>query len=117
MKLKIILISFLLLACATSIKAEPVGPLISVTPKEFLSLPEGAQAIYTAGILDGMTVITYGYSIQDHDKFVRCARTLTLGNLAAKTVEWIEKNPLFSEGAGTAVIKSLGAYCKQKELR
>ncbi len=35
--------------------ASTLGPLISVTPEEFLKLPEAVRAIYVGGVLDGAT--------------------------------------------------------------
>lgn len=94
-----------------------LGPLHSLSPADFLKLPDGVQAIYVAGVLDGVSYTTYGYELPDHDRYVRCASTLRLGALADRTVAWLKANPTFSEGTATAVAMALGAYCKEKGFR
>lgn len=91
-----------------------LGPLLSLSPADFLKLPDGVQAIYVAGVLDGVSYTSYGYSLPDHDRYVRCASTLRLGALAERTVAWLRANPKFAEGTATAVAKALGAYCKDE---
>ena len=114
----------LLLTCGTARAAEAIsptvskvataqtlGPLVSLSRKEYLKLPDSMQAIYVAGVIDGVSVTTFGYSIPDHDAYVRCARTMTLGVLGQRVADWIRANPGFSEGAATAVSKTLGENC------
>lgn len=104
-------------AISANAEAPTVSPLISITPTEFLQLPNNVRSVYVGGVMDGITFITYGYSLQDHDKFVRCARTITLGDLANKTAEWLKAHPKFDEGTGSAIVQTFGAYCKSKGLR
>lgn len=102
---------------APPVDAQKLGPLHSITTTEFLKLPEGIKAIYISGVLDGLTFTTYGYSIPDHDRFVQCAQTLTIGALANRTVEWLKANPAFSESLASAMARTMGIYCKEKGLR
>lgn len=97
--------------------AQTVSPLISISPAEFLKLPDGPRAVYVGGVIDGITFTTYGYSIKEHDKFAHCARTLTLGALAQRTAAWLKANPSFSEGTASAIAQTMGAYCREKGLR
>jgi len=46
--------------------AQAVGPLVSITAAEFLKLPEDARVTYVAGVIDGITLTSYGYSLPDH---------------------------------------------------
>jgi hypothetical protein len=102
---------------STETTAQTLGPLVSLSPKDYLKLPNSIQAIYVAGVLDGVSVTTYGYSIPDHDAYVRCARTMTLGVLAQRVADWIRANPTFTEGAATAVSKTLGAACGHQSAK
>jgi hypothetical protein len=102
---------------APVVSAQKLGPLHSITAAEFLKLPEGIRAIYVSGVLDGLTFTTYGYSIPDHDRFVQCAQTLTIGALANRTVDWLKANPVFPESLASAVARTMGIYCKEKGLR
>lgn len=108
-----------LLYTATASPAEPtVGSLVSITSAEFLKLPEKAQAVYVGGIIDGMSFTTYGYKIKDHDVFVYCANTITLGDLAKRTAALIRANSsLHKESPAPAVARTMGAYCKEKGFR
>lgn len=101
----------------TTTLAQTLGPLKAITGSEFLKLSDGPRALYVGGAIDGMTFITYGYSIKDHDNFVQCARTIALGDLAKRTVAWLRSKPSFKEGAASAVASAMGAYCKEKGFR
>lgn len=108
----------LVVLCATfPAMAQTVSPLISISPAEYLTFPETAKAVYVGGILDGMTFATYGHAAKEHDAFVHCASTLTLGALAQKTTEWLQAHSAFSEGTASAVARTMGQYCKAKGLR
>lgn len=97
--------------------AQTVGPLVSISPAEYLKFPEAAKAVYVGGLLDGMTLASYGHAAKEHDAFVHCARTLTLGALAQKTTEWIHAHPSFAEGTASALARTMGQYCKEKGVR
>lgn len=105
------------LAVSANAEAPTVSPLISITSAEFLKLPSNIRAVYVGGVLDGMTFVTYGYSIPDHDRFVGCARTITLGELGTRTAEWLKAHPTFAEGSASAIVQTFSAYCKSKGLR
>lgn len=102
-------IALALAAFSTCASAQSVSPLISITPAEFLKLPDGAKALYVGGVLDGMTFTTYGYGIPDHDKFAKCVRTLTLGALAQRTADWLRANPSHERGYGLRCCSDDGA--------
>jgi len=91
--------------------AQSLGPLTTVSPQDFLKLTENMRVLYVAGVLDGVSYTSYGYELPDHDSYIRCARTMTVGVLAQRVADWIRANPKFSEGAATAVAKTLGAHC------
>jgi len=104
-------------------RAQTVGPLQSISIAEFLKLSDSVRAIYVGGVLDGMTFTSYGYNIPEHDRFVRCARTLTLGALAQKTVEWIVPIRSFTKVPGLlsrkpsalSAKKAVGISCSQSD--
>src|SRR5262245_42081163 len=106
----------LITAAATASTPQTLGPLVSISPAEFLKLPRDMQGIYVAGVIDGMTFTSYGYSLPEHDRFVRCVRTLTVGETSDATVKWLQSHPT-SDGPATAVAQALGAHCKAKGLR
>jgi hypothetical protein len=106
------------LVAQTAGQAAPtLSPLISVSPTEFLKLPEAVQAIYVGGVLDGVTYTSYGYGLPDHDAYIRCVRTLTLGNLAQRVAARVRAAPMAAENTPTYVAQALGAYCKEKGMR
>jgi hypothetical protein len=91
--------------------AQPLGPLTTISSQQYLKLTEDMQVLYIAGVLDGVTYTTYGYSLPDHDTYVRCARTMTVGVFAQRVGDWIRANPKFTEASASAVAKTMGAYC------
>ena len=106
------------LASGISVAAEPtVGPLKSIAPHEFVKLSGPEQAVYVSGVLDGMSFTSYGYGLPEHDQFVRCSQTITLGALAKKTVAFLQANPKFSESTSSAVAQAYGSHCKAKGFR
>ena len=101
------------LASATVGATEPkIGPLVSVTPAEFLKIGEDFQALYVAGAIDAITLVGYGYAIPDHPKFVACMRSATLGEWTARVTKWIRSNPGFDESPATALTIIAGKSCK-----
>jgi hypothetical protein len=86
----------------------------SISPQLFLKLPDEVQALYVGAILDGMTFTSYGYQLPEHDKFVKCTQTMTLGALGQKVSSWLKANPTNKEGVATAVAHVMGASCNAK---
>ncbi len=95
----------------TAAAPQSLGPLTSISPQQYIQLTEDMQVLYVAGVFDGVTLTSYGYSLPGHDSYVRCARTMTLGVFAQRVADWIRANPTFTEGAASAVAKTMGAYC------
>ena len=110
------LAAFLFLFACNVQAQKPTPPTLnaveSLSPKEYLKLPEGIQAIYVGGIMDGVSFTSYNYDLPWHDDYVRCVRSLTVGALAQKVSIWLRANPSWQEGMAGAVAKTLGAYCK-----
>ena len=100
------------LACSAQAQEPTLNAVESLSTQEYLKLPEGLQALYIGGIIDGVSLTTYGYSLPQHDSYVRCVRTLTLGALAQKVAAWLRANPSYNESMAGAVGKTLGGYCK-----
>lgn len=111
MRLALISSASLLLLVVPAAIAQTLGPVVSVTPEEYLRLPSSVQALYVAGVVDGVSTTSYGHRLPDHDAYVRCVRTMTLGDWADRVTTWIKANPKFHEGAATAVSKALAAAC------
>ena len=101
-----------LLACTVQSQEPKLNAVESISPAEYLRLPEGLQALYVGGVIDGVSYTTYGYSIRGHDEYVRCVRTLTLGALSQKVTSWLRANPTYRETMAGAVAQTLGSYCK-----
>jgi len=117
MRILLVLATILSVTASIMAEAQTLGPLVSISPEEYLKLPNSVQTLYVAGVVDGVSVTSYGYSLPDHDTYVRCARTMTLGVLALHVADWIHANPGFSEGAATAVSKTLSVQCKRPSAR
>ena len=88
-----------------------VGPLISLKPQESLELSDGVRAMYVGGVIDGMTFMSYGYSLPDHVEFAQCVQSMTVGALSDKVLAWLKQHPDFTEGTATAVAMTMGAAC------
>ncbi len=111
------LATVVLVSISAEAGAQTVNALESISPSEFLKLPDGIKAIYVGGVLDGMTYASYNHSLSHHDKLVRCARLLTLGTLAQKTAEGIRARRSAGETMAIAVAITVGANCKEKGLQ
>jgi hypothetical protein len=112
MRLSLFGMILFLITCAVQAQEPTLNGVESISPAEYLKLPEGPQALYVGGVIDGVSHTTYGYSIRGHDEYVRCVRTLTLGALAQKVASWLRANPTYRESMPGAVAKTLGSYCK-----
>jgi hypothetical protein len=105
---------------ARSVPAGPqtLGPLNSIPATEFLhKMTPAMRAFYVGGVIDGFTFTSYGYSLPEHDQFVRCARAIPLGKLSEETVAWIRSHPMSDESAASAVAATMGDYCKRNGFR
>ena len=111
-----ILAAFLFFFAVNVHAQKPTPPTLnaveSLSSKEYLQLPERIQAIYVAGIMDGVSFTSYNYDLPWHDDYVRCVRSLTVGALAQRVAMWLRANPSWQEGMAGAVAKTLSAYCK-----
>jgi hypothetical protein len=82
------------------------GSLETVTTSE---LPEDFQSMYVAGILDGMSYVTYNYEIPHHDQWAACVRTKSLGATLTDVLAYLKDNPGEAEYPLTwAVAKTIG---------
>lgn len=58
------------------------APAIStITYSEFLQLPENAQAVYVAGIIDGESFVMHSIDPPDKAEWNKCVRKQPLGKL------------------------------------
>ncbi|MBI1327806.1 MAG: hypothetical protein GC136_09215 [Alphaproteobacteria bacterium] len=113
---KIFVLTFLLTLSTSAFAIEPTkSPLISITIKEFLQLPENHQSIYVAGAIDGMTFVTYGYALGEHDQLVDCYRKQSLGELTKKVTDQAKKLQELDEGMAMVVAKTAGSLCREKQ--
>jgi len=87
-------------------------PLISVQPQAFAKMGWESQKIYVAGILDGLTFLSYGRNLPDHDAVVKCAKSSNLDALTHGVVDWIRAHPAFSESLGSAVAQTVSRSCE-----
>lgn len=84
-----------------------------ISTKEFLQLPSGPQALFIAGILEGMAFTAYGMSSPDYPRWSQCVTSVPLGDLTNDTVAFIKADPGFKEGVPSALAQSLGKRCKK----
>ncbi len=68
-------------------------PLETILVEEFLKLPENFQVLYVAGILDGMSFVSYGNNDPTLGAWTNCVRQKTLGETNREVVAWLETNP------------------------
>jgi hypothetical protein len=69
------------------------GPLETINTSEFLQLSEDLQTIYVAGVLDGMSYVSYNDDIAIPDKWIACVRTQALKKTVADVVQFLRDNP------------------------
>lgn len=104
-----------LLAAPAAHAEATTGPLVTVSPAQFLGMPEPLQAAYVAGVIDGMTYTTWGYRIDDHDAFVACVRTIPVDEFTQRVIKWLALNGSRVEVTVTAVARVAGAQCRKPE--
>lgn len=88
--------SILLFAAAVLMLAPATAqdrPLETVRVEEFLILPEDLQAAYVAGILDGMSYVSYGNSDPMLGAWTNCVRQTNLESMTREVIAWLEENP------------------------
>lgn len=90
----------------------PVGPAQIFTPDEFLKLPDGVQAVFVGGLIEGMAFVSYGYSLPSHAAWTACVRQKSIGDTVAEVVAFLKENPGFDESVATAFAKVIGKRCK-----
>ena len=108
------IVAFSIFLSASAQAAQPkMGPLHSLGVQEFLKLPENYQVLYVAGAIDGMTFVSYGYALPDHDALVRCYRSKPLGEFTKEVVELAKTKVGFKENVATLVAKTAGNLCRK----
>jgi hypothetical protein len=97
-------------------KCEPLSQgagLLQLLPvTDFLKLPGDLQALYVGGLIDGMAFVSYGNSDASYLAWVSCVRSKTLGDTTKDVVTFIQQQPSFSEGVGSALAQTLERRCK-----
>ena len=68
-------------------------PLETITYDEYKIFPAQIKSLYVAGVLDGMSFMTYNYKIQDHSKWIDCVRTTTLEQTIKELDALLENEP------------------------
>jgi hypothetical protein len=91
---------------------KPVGPVQTFTLAEFLKLPDGLQAVFVGGLIEGMAFISYGYSLPDHEAWTACVRQKSIGDTAVDVVAFLRQNPGFNESIASAFAQTIGKRCK-----
>jgi len=83
-----------------------------ISTAEFMSFSDNAQVIYVAGILEGMSLMTYKPTAA-YRKWTECVRSKTLGETTKEVVALIKQNPNYQDSIAGAVSQSLGKRCKK----
>ena len=91
--------------------AEEVHLLQPIAVQDFLTLPDDLQAMYVAGLMEGMAFVQYGYSIADYPKWIECVRRKSLGDTTTDLVAFLRHDPSFKEGVSSAFSQMLGRRC------
>lgn len=64
----------------------------TIKTADYMTLPEDFQAIYIAGIIDGMAYAYYNYQIPEHEAWAACVRAAPLGDLVTETNAYLASN-------------------------
>lgn len=110
---KISLKAILVVAAASAIAgpSPTERPLTSVESTAFLKMDWPAQRLYVSGILDGITFVSYGRRLPDHDAIVQCAKQRTVDQVTRDVLEFVKSHPAFAESLGSAVAQSVSTAC------
>ena len=101
-------ISFLAFSMAGSI-AEENRTVQVVKTSDYMALSEELQAIYVAGLVDGMAYMGLNYDLPDHDKWIACVRAAPLGELLKDANAYLAANPEFQKYPVTySLAKAIG---------
>jgi hypothetical protein len=92
--------------------SKTVGPVQSLTPAEFLKLPDDFRALYVGGLIEGMAFISYGYSLPDHEEWTACVRQKSIGDTTDDVVSFLKGHPDFNESIASALAQVMGKRCK-----
>jgi hypothetical protein len=65
----------------------------TITYAEFSKLPENYQALYIAGVIDGISYMGYNYDIPNRDEWNACVRATPLRDLVLETIAYVKANP------------------------
>ncbi len=111
-------ISIVFLTTTLSLLDAPFGfgesrmMLRPISTAEFMSFSDNAQVIYVAGILEGMSLLTYKPT-PAYRKWTDCVRSKTLGETTKEVVALIKQTPNYQDSIAGAVSQSLSKRCKQ----
>jgi len=83
-----------------------------ISTADFMSFSDNAQVIYVAGILEGMSLMSYKPTAA-YRKWTECVRSKTLGETTKEVVALIKQNPNYQDSIASAVSLSLNKRCKQ----
>jgi hypothetical protein len=99
-----------LLSGAVAAQEKMLAPIW--TPKEFQVISEDDQAMYVAGLIDGMSFVQYGYSLPNYGKWIECIHKKTVGETTKELLAFLRENANFQEGVSSAFSQMLGRRCK-----
>lgn len=108
----LLLISMTLSAATQCLAQNRVGIVQPITVAEFLQLDDQVQSIYVGGLIEGMAFMAYGYSQPDYPAWAACVHSQTLEDTRKDVVRFLQQNPKFDEGVGSALAQTLGKRCK-----
>lgn len=80
-----------ILSGAVSVNAQN-RPLETLKTGQFLKLPKEVQALYIAGVLDGMSYVSYGTQDPKLGAWTTCVRAKSLGETSQEVVGWLTEH-------------------------
>lgn len=86
----VILVAGLVSGYASS--ASPEQSVQVVKTADYLALSTELQAIYVAGIVDGMAYMLRNYDMPDHEEWTACVRKKPIADLVQKTNDHLLEN-------------------------
>ena len=102
------------IACVVPMQsmAEDQTHLIEPIPAiDLMKLDGDSQAVYVAGIMEGMAYVQYNYSMPEYAIWAACVRQKTLGDTTTEVVAFLKDHPK-EEAVSFALTQTLGARCK-----
>lgn len=97
------LLALTILLFAVPAHAQNPKPLETISRTQYLELSPELQAVYVAGIIDGMSAILFRKRIPGYQNWLDCVRTKTISEASEEVRNLLQRDPGFNQPLTWAV--------------